>query len=163
MSACPSGGVEEHYIGEHQLFSCFGKLLYLYPSISLADATNLFYPVLFVDPTNSGPQIAFLSFLDTIPTQSLPRRPHETLLPLSPTSLNIMIDILYKQILIVIIQECQRALDHSWEEIKRSTICLQLYWLHVPTLDTATMMMIRWSSLLLLLLLWSFFLFVVMD
>ena len=145
MSACPSGGVEEHYIGEHQLFSCFGKLLYLYPSISLADATNLFYPVLFVDPTNSGPQIAFLSFLDTIPTQSLPRRPHETLLPLSPfngqTSLNIMIDILYHQILIVIIQECQRALHHSWEEIKRSTICLQLYWLHVPTLDTATMMM----------------------
>ena len=117
MSACPSGGVEEHYIGEHQLFSWFGKLLYLYPSISLADATNLFYPVLFVDPTNSGPQIAFLSFLDTIPTQSLPRRPHETLLPLSPfngqTSLNIMIDILYNQILIVIIQECQRALDHS--------------------------------------------------
>ena len=63
MSACPSGGVEEHYIGEHQLFSCFGKLLYLYPSISLAHATIFLYSFHWLILQILAPKSPFFHFL----------------------------------------------------------------------------------------------------
>ena len=106
-------------IGEHQLFSSFGKLLYLYPSISLAHATKILHPFHWAI-------LKIVSFIDTIPTQSLPRRVglmrpcyhyHQLMIKLPSTSWLTH----HHQIPIVIIQECQRALHHSWEEIKRST------------------------------------------